>query len=565
MIRDAFVVFKLLFKSMFGDRYKNNKKFSPKLAGLIITICLGAYIAFLALSLSFGTAQLDNHGYVIGVFMAMSQIIILILGIFAVINILYFSKDAMLLSSLPIKSSAIFLAKITLIYLCEIGMSALISVPSLLTIGIYRAVVGATVSVGYFVYMLGAIFLLPIIPLLIISIISLPLMYVVSYLKKHSMASIIFTIILMALMFGGIFAVQIYVNSGSGFKDATDIATMLSMLSIFEMLNNVFIFNYPLRMAMTIGSAMSILWFLAYVAIALLGTAICVAISSRLYTKVLGKGLETGTDSAKKSQSIVYQPLSFKRTFLKKEWRTLLTTPALLLNLIIPVVILPIVCVILTFSMGQAVVEDPTLNSLMLYFPMMVYICLMITCFSNFQALVGFSREGKNFITLKTLPISAKEVLKLKCALSLAINVFLAIVSGVSVAIGLAVANTDGWLVLFGSLGTLVLCLIFGWAYDLIALNNDMKKLNVKWQNLSEITKKNPNIVGVQMIVVVISLVMMIIMTVGFSLLGLLGLTIIEVMAICIGVCLLIATVLLLVAIKVINKNPQKWFDEVEI
>ncbi len=567
MIKDALLVFRLLVKSTFGDRLKNNKKFSPKIMTAVLALLLGAYVAFLALTFTFGTAKYDNQGLIAGAFIGVAQMIVLVLGIFAVINVLYFSKDTMLLSSLPVKSSAIFLAKIMLIYLMEIGISTLISVPALLTIGIYRAVTGVVVSIGYFVYTVLSVVLIPIIPLLIVSVLSLPLMYIVSYIKKHGVASVVFSVVVAGIAVAVVLAMQIYVNSGAGFNDADDEVAMQSMLALFTVINRILIFNYPLRMAMTVGNATSILWFLAYFLIGVFSIAVSLVISSKLYAKVLGKGLENGSNHARKSRGeLVYETRSFRRTFIVKELRTFVKTPALFINLIIPVIIMPIAMCILVFSMGQVEADETAyFDPNMVYMPMMFYIAVMMTCFGNFLAMVGFSREGKNFIVLKTLPISATDVVQLKSALALCANAFLSVVSGISVLIGLLVARSSVAFCLISSLFTLLVCMVFGSAYDLLALNNDMKKLNINWQNLSEITKKNPNIVGIQMFVIVLSLVMMIVLGVGLALLPILGLTTNVALTISMSVCLVISLLALTISVRKINKNPQKWFDEVEV
>ncbi len=567
MIKDAFFVLKLLLRNTFGDRIKNNKKVSPIIATVVIGLLITAYIAFLAFSFSFGTAFFDDQGWVAGTFIALTQLVVLVLGIFAVINILYFSKDTMLLSSLPIKSSSIFMAKLMLIYICELGISLVISIPSLLTIGIYRIVMHLEVSAGYFIYTILSVFLLPAIPLLIVSMISMPLMYLVSYLKKHSIANVVFSLLLGSAIISVVLAMQIYVNSGQAFKGADDDTAMLAMLLLHQIINKIFIFNYPLRMALTNGTAMSMLWFIAYVAVVIFAIAISIFISSILYGKIIGRGLESGAskENKKAKGQLDFSSLSFRKTFFKKEVRTFIATPALFINFIMPMIMLPIMGVIMASSMGSIPEEEAALfTPAYIAFPMILFMAVMITSFSNYPALIGFSREGKNFTTLKTLPVSANEIVRLKSLLAYMITAILSVVSGISAATCLALCKCSFWSIIIGALGTTIVTLLFGLGYDMVALTNDMKKLNIHWQNLTEITKKNPNIIGVQLLVIGVAMIMMIASIAVFIGLSILGLNDVELVAISLSICILIALLVFVIARHRLNKNPQKWFDEVE-
>ena len=95
---------------------------------------------------------------------------------------MFFAKDNELLMSLPVTGLDIFLSKLTTIYLLHLGLALLLQLPIILTIGIGAAIKNA----GFYILGVLGSFLTPFIPLLAITIIAVPLNYIISYFKRNN-------------------------------------------------------------------------------------------------------------------------------------------------------------------------------------------------------------------------------------------------------------------------------------------------------------------------------------------------------------------------------------------
>ncbi len=109
----------------------------------------------------------------------MSQGAVLLFGIPTLISNVFTVKDADKLLFLPIRSSTVFTAKLTVAYLNEVITTAVMLVFMLLPFGI-----GYSAPVGYYLLLLLGLFLIPLLPMLIGSIIAIPLSALITKVGK---------------------------------------------------------------------------------------------------------------------------------------------------------------------------------------------------------------------------------------------------------------------------------------------------------------------------------------------------------------------------------------------
>lgn len=567
-LRDTSLIFRIIFRSTLGQKEKEGKKkIAPKIGISLLGLVFVLVVAFMTVSMTLTAAPYDN-GNVVSALIGFSQVIVLIFGFAAAVDFLFFSKDTTLLTTLPVSPTAIFLAKTAMVYLTELGLSAVISLPSLITYGILKSVLVGfqSVGVGYFIYSILSTFLIPLIPLLIIGVFSMPVMYLLSFIKKSEFANVIFSIIASLALVGFSVGMQFALNPGLG--GSADNA--VSMMSFFDGFDKAFIFNYPLKMALNAKSAVSIAWFIAYIGVVLAAGAIAVLFANFSYKRVLSKGVESGSGSSRKKRKTEtsYKSYSFTKTFLLKEIRVFFKTPTLLIGFLMSFIMFPLMGVIMGISFGQASGEIPAEEIAMfdaissqMSMTLMLYIGFMLTCTTNMAASVGFSMEGKNFRVLKTLPISGRAVVKLKLMLAFVQTAVSSFLAAVGMLIAMLLSKSDAVSVAVATVSVFVVSFIGGCGYDMMALSNDMHKLNINWQNIKQITKNNPAFTGLTFRVMGCGLLFMI---VGMIIPIFTELPTVVMICITVGIALVVALSFAVFGYLKLDKDPDKWFAEVE-
>jgi ABC-2 type transport system permease protein len=124
-------------------------------------------------------------------------------------------------------------------------------------------------------------------------------------------------------------------------------------------------------------------------------------------------------------------------------------------------------------------------NPQMMGLAMITYIGFICLSATNFIATIGFSREGKHFYILKTLPVSTKTLVLGKLIFATAVTAISTLLLGIITPITLGITNP------VAIIGLPVSLLIGGFGMNTIGLKNDLKNPNLNWLNINELTKNN--------------------------------------------------------------------------
>ena len=205
------------FKIMFGlsKDFKQRRRDIAVYVALSVLMLPILIIACIAVYYISRNMTMDMVASAIASIMFLSEIIVMFFAVMSSISVLFFAKDTELLMALPVTGLDIFLSKLTTVYLLHLGLALLIQLPVVLVMGIGAAIKSA----GFYILgILGSI-LTPFIPLFIISIIAVPLGYVISYFKRNNIIGTIIVLLLFAGFFAGyyylIFAMQNTAQGGS--------------------------------------------------------------------------------------------------------------------------------------------------------------------------------------------------------------------------------------------------------------------------------------------------------------------------------------------------------------
>lgn len=485
--------FKTIFFTIFRNNFKKTKGFgekkSQKIASLV-GISLGAlviiaYLVLFTVILTRTAIAQGIHDKLLYVFIALGQFIVLFFGAFASMSYIFFSKDNEMLSSLPVTPSAIFLAKFSMAYVAELFIGAIATVPALTAYGITCLVSGVAINAGFFIIMLLGVFIFPIIPLLFISLISIPLMYVVAFLRRRTLSNAIAIAVVILVVMSMYFAmIGSFANMSQNMDESGAVVLGPQFESLINNVSRVTIFNKPIVDAMLgVNAALNFFIYLAGIIILM---AINIVMSSMFYKKGISVIIEGSAISSKRkiNKELVYTSSGLKMSLIKKEFKTLANTPMMLVNSLMGVILGPVMVFFLvkTGALSGIGAEG---RSQLYAIGFISYITALMVGATNQVAMVGISREGKNLYTLKALPLSADMLVKIKVYVATMLNVITVLIVSI---VYIAISPRENVL---AALGIILVTLTSGFGVNCLSLYNDLKDPNLKWNNITELTKNN--------------------------------------------------------------------------
>ena len=442
------------------------------------------------------------------------QLFVIFIGMGSIFSFLYFSDDNNLLQSLPIPSSIVFAAKFTLAYLSQLAISALILLPALLTCGVVATLNGVQVGAEFFVLAVFTPIVAPLIPMLVISVVSVPVMYLLSFVKNRAMGKNILTII-MTLGALSVYMIVIFSVNLSGRTEDGNLMVSASTINILEKMASLSVFNYNWVEAM-LGQNVFIN-VVIYLACIIAAVLLSLLIAKFTYKRSLAFSLEEGSLAKRKTRGKKedgFRKNGILSDLIKKDIRIFISDPTLIMTGVISIVMVPLMTAILgknifsTFTMG-----DNDFSSKIVSLGMLSYVIMIVNTASNYLSLVGFSIEGRNFALLKTLPIRPKEIIKSKMIVA---NLFNAIIAFEFFVVYAAIEQT-ATAALVGGINALLL-LGAGIGNSCMNLKNDLKKPTFIYESIQKMTKNNFHIakpifisMGFGMIVFVVSIVLAIV------------------------------------------------------
>ncbi|MDR2201273.1 MAG: hypothetical protein LBP26_00685 [Clostridiales bacterium] len=454
---------------------------------------MAALICYVVAVLGPTFAVLGVTAEFIAVIFGAAGIVTLLFGVVSLLSYLYFSRDTEFFLSLPVKPSAIFLAKFTVAYIFGSITSTALLLPSLVTFGI---VTSAPVHF-YFLIPIG-IALAPAIPQMLAAALAIPLMYVVGFFRRKGALTSIVLLVVFGVFFGFYFYLVQSANSGEFLSDPLAIA--LAMQSSMRAMANIVYPYYAFARAAVgadvfggafVSVVANLFVFLGSVA---LSVFIAGLISQYVYKRGAASQLEgyknKSTGREKYSQSSAFM------TLVKKEWRELIRTPAFAYQCLSPIIIAPLFIGIMAFtSVGDAlklsfagggVSANADLLRTIVWFIFFLFVMMFAAGF-NIAASTAVTREGQNFYLSKQIPVSYAVQIKAKLFVSFAIS----LVAMLASLIMLTVAFPD-----LLNLGlSLIFFPIYIYGFICFSIYFDLRKPKLDWAVPNQAMKQNFNAV----------------------------------------------------------------------
>lgn len=488
-------------KPTFADD-KEKRKYIISVVALVV--CLGIPV-ILSVVGAYGLIKASVElGYIEEIFSMIflsAQVVTVFFGLFAYVNVMYFSKDNEFLFTLPVRSVTVFWAKLLVVFIYELFFSAIIVLPMCIVGAVAILMSGLSLSAAYFVMMILSVFTLPLMAILIVALLSYPLLYVFKFFKKHPTVGAVITMVLVVGFYMAIY-MPILLNTQSASTGANVSGDMSGDVSgdvqtdedfdpnelyaeILPGLTTVGKYSYHtlfLANSMLSGDGLRAFGYaMAYLGIvaglALIGSLCAVLMYKKLAYSVLEGG---GGVSVKKQNKPTVQ-LSADKAMFKREVNSVFKNTTLLIQAGM-ITLLPPILVFFLCKINFAAAEQSTNSAFVAVGIAEMLIKLMGV--SNLSATIAISREGEGIFMLKTYPVDYEKIIAIKLR-------FANIMSWVTVGLSTVAFMLAGVANIVAVIGLFAGNMLYMPAMNRYSLYRDLKKPKVHWKNIVEITNNN--------------------------------------------------------------------------
>lgn len=415
----------------------------------------------------------------------MAMIGTVMLGFFQILAQLYFDKDVQLMAYLPVRSETVLLAKTTEIYVSELGMSALILLPSFILCGVH-----AGAGLGYWLTAAMVTLAAPVLPMVLMMLLSTVLARISSFVRHKDGLMMGCTLLLIIL------AMTADMTVVSQIPEDADAAFFLRLILDREaLLNQVVGALPPVKWAIeALRGQVSSLLLLTGVSLAVAGVTLAL-VGPRYLSIALNQQERGGRRKALRMDKVSYGASSQVISLYRMEMRTLLRTPVYAFNGVYGALAMPLVMAFM-LVMSQTSGEMAELAEMIPMFRKMITVpdqalivaALMSLCsFMNPAAATAVSREGKRFAHTRTLPVTARTLLQAKLLMGLTIGSLSCIAGGVIAGVFLG-ANL--WLLLAG----FAIAMLVTLGETAVSLAWDASHPVLDWPNETYAIKQNNNV-----------------------------------------------------------------------
>lgn len=400
---------------------------------VVLVLMLSTYVVGFALSKVLVLGFLITPE-LLGLVLLATQAISLIFATATVINTLYLARDNEMLICLPITPNQLFISKLLVIYLKELAVNAMISVPLFMTLGS-----SANAGICYYLSIPILLLLLPIFPIVIAAFISMPLMGIIRFLQKHTFLAVV---VVFSLIAGLLYLYLTFIGGiASEFKIATEQFETVRKINV-EIANigkYIFVY-YQLALAMFSFSS----WY--YFGFYLLACA-AVSVAAILFTRhVFFKLAMTSLENTVKAKGRIkkFKKRGIFASLFQKELFCVFRSFSEVFEYFLFTILMPFIVISYDKLLMTITVNQAGINMIAGAHVMVVAIMAML---SNISSASAISRDGGNFHTSKTIPVGFLRQVMVKFSFNAVFTL-----CGIVVTALFSLLIYPAWQVLLGSL-----------------------------------------------------------------------------------------------------------------
>jgi ABC-2 type transport system permease protein len=338
------------------------------------------------------------------------QLVILIFGIYYILSAFYFSRDLDMLVPLPVRPSEVLISKFVVLMVNEYLTVAIIVLPFIVAFGVLDGG-----GFGYWVSAALVYLALPVIPLVVVSLIVVPMMRFINVSRKKDILILVGSVAVLTAAFGFQFLAQ---KAQRGNVDTQQmVAFLTSPDSLLHRLGSNFPPSIWATKAVAGGfSAEGFANLAVFLATSLILFAAMIILAEKLfYRGVIGLNETSGRRRLLSRDEMSHRVSSGRRAvyaIFMREFRIMNRTPVFLLNGVLIVMLLPAFFILTTRTGShppQAELQKLIASGHSLYPILILAMFMIVCCCLNGTASSTFSREGVQFWISRVIPVSPME------------------------------------------------------------------------------------------------------------------------------------------------------------
>lgn len=382
----------------------NSSKLKKILFPMFLFMAVGYSIGIYAYMIAEKLAPYHLTYVMLSMFIMMVTVMTFIEGIYKSQGILFEAKDNDLLFSLPIKKSQILFVRICKLLIFQYIYNLMFLLPAYIIFIYFEHP-----SISFYLLSLLMIFLIPIIPTVISSVLG----YLIKLFSSKFKAKKIIQTILSSILFLGIFYLSMNLNSF-----IEDIASKAT--SIQDILTNIY---YPLGLYIDLITKFDGLKLIKLLFINILPFILFIYFGGKTYFSIIFNSKETSVNKKYKNKNIHPKRPIFSLT--KKELKRYFSSPMYMYNtsfgLLLSVILSIYLCVSGKNDLNALLEKNEVLSQLS--FPVLYYFFILFVGFMTSISSSSISLEGKTMNITKSLPIKTKTILDSKIMTCFAIEI----------------------------------------------------------------------------------------------------------------------------------------------
>ena len=492
----------LMFKQQFRTKPTESGKKS-KVGTIVLFVVLAIVFVPVAIYIFIGCLGLgkyvsanlpqDTYAGIVGTLILGVQGMTLLFGFHSVLSNVFNCKDADKLLYLPISGSAVFWAKFFVAYVNEAVAGALLLFITVLPFGI-----GMGVGIGYYLTLLVALLLVPLLPMLVSTLLAMPLSMLSAKIGKNGAVKTVFNVLLyLAVMALYIWLMQQFGYGGNGDENITDEEALKKIVAmIVDHISAAIVYVHPDYMMaktfvatdwMGLGDfALGLAEFAALFALLAL-------ISKAFYGKMLTLTVEGGGSTIQKSKKSLQidKKSGVISQLIASDFKRVVRDPQMGFQAFAGMLIAPLIVVIFAIGfstgndIGVSLGEFIKQNGMIVGMSSMIYLTLL-TAVTNVLGLFPMSRENKSLYLLKTLPIPFEKVLLAKVLLATLVALVTDFITAILVVFVAGFNPLSALLLMLGLLA-------YGFGNMCLTTRMDLKSPKIGWSNFQTSLKNSKN------------------------------------------------------------------------
>ena len=485
---------KKLTKIFLKDYYQNlnifnkkNNKLNKKSIYFWLIIIIIACISYISLESILYFNRLGEPILFLKIYLPIIATVSIFQLIMLISSVFYYSQDIKNIIYLPIKPTEIVISKFNTVIVIMYFMESLLLVIPLLMYGI---LIQKTIM-----YFIGAIISLAIFPILftlIIGIITIILMQLSKIINKDLLQLII--------IFGLIMLLSLFVTKNIGGIINQENIINIKEITIIDKLNNInnnfIIINPIINLLINNNFKIIVINFSKLILLNIFAFIIFIFIGTKLYLKELLIILDNKSNIKKINKKYKFKKENKIKKYIKKDIKNMIKSPTFFIQNILQYIFIAILFIIILNIFFPIIVQQIDADNMIEKMGLeefklqatliSVAIIQILFVFSNLS-ITAISREGKNAIFMKHIPISLYKQIKIKALPQMIINTI--IILAIIIDVYFQQINIQFIYLLFVFITSMLINIINSYLLVLVDLN----KPNLNWTNQESITKNSGN------------------------------------------------------------------------